>query len=102
MPSWILALLKYVPGISTVLDKITGASAKADEIRAQVELEEARAFRQGRYAPKYVLKYTLIGIFAVCCMCIMFGMFFPGVVDLEHPIDSIGRLGKALFSMGWD
>ncbi len=102
MPTWILAILKYVPGISTILDKMTGASAKADEIRAQVELEEARAFRSGRYAPKYVLKYALIGIFVLCCFCIMIGMFFPGTVDLEHPIDSIGKLGNALFSLGWD
>ncbi len=102
MPAWIVALLKYVPGISGILDKVTGSSAKADEIRAQVELEEAKAFRQGRYAPKYVLKYTVIGIFAICCFLIMFGMFFPGTVDLEHPIDSIERLGKVLMSLGWD
>ena len=102
MPTWILAALKYIPGIGTILDKMTGASAKADEIRAQVELEEAKAFRSGRYAPKYVLKYTLIGIFALFCFCIMFGMFFPGVVDLDHPIDSIGRLGNAILSLGWN
>ena len=102
MPAWILTILKYLPGVGSFFEKWLSNNAKAEELRAQVELEEAKAFQKGRYAPRYVLRYTLIGIFALCCLCIMFGMFFPGVVDLDHPIDSMGRLGKAIFSLGWD
>ena len=101
MPAWLLTLLKYVPGVTGILDKMTGgASSRAEELRAEAELEEAKAFAHGRYAPKYVLKYVCIAIFGLCALLVIVGMFFPGLVDMDHPLDSIERLANVILSLG--
>ena len=101
MPAWLLTLLKYVPGLTGILDKMTGGgSSRAEELRAEAELEEARAFRRGRYAPKYVLKYVCIAIFGLCALLIIVGMVHPGLVDLDRPLESIERLASVILSLG--
>ena len=59
-------LTKLLPFLAPLLDKLW-PSTRADELRAEVELEEARAFSRGRIAPRYLLKYVaviLLSLFA--------------------------------------
>ena len=94
-------IAKIIPALGGILGNVLGGtSEKADELRAQAELEEAKAFSRGRYAPRYVLKYTLILIFFLFCMVLFASMLFPFAVDLDHPLDTIERLAKTLFSLG--
>ena len=95
-------LTKLLPFLGKLFEGKLAIDNEAARIKAQVELEEAKAFKRGQYAPRYVLKYCLIGIFCIFCMLLMIGMFFPYAVDLNHPVETIGRLAKVLFSVGWD
>ena len=95
-------LSKILPFLGNILNGKIAVDNEAARIKAQVELEEAKAFKRGQYAPRYVLKYCLIAIFCVFCMLLMIGMFFPYAVDLNHPVETIERLAKVLFSVGWE
>lgn len=96
MFGWIKAL---VPALGSVIGNIFRDS-KAEEIKAQIELEEAQAFSRGRYAPRYILKYSLIAIFLIVALLCIVGAFFPNSVNLDHPVDTIERLGRIIFAIG--
>lgn len=96
MLAWLTKLLPFLTNIFASKAEVESEAAKT---RAKVELEEAKAFRQGRYAPRYVLKYCVIGIFVCFCILLMVGMFFPYAIDINHPLETIERLAKVLFSV---
>ena len=99
MLAWLTKLLPFLGNILTGKLEVDNEAAR---IKAQVELEEAKAFTRGKYAPRYVLKYCLIALFCMFCILLMVGVFFPYAVDLNHPVETIERLAKVLFSIGWD
>lgn len=81
--SWLLGLLKHLPDIGTLIEKFTTGSAEAAKIRAQVELEEARAFSKGRIAPRYWKQYAGVLIFLLFAFLLIVAVFFPGAIDGE-------------------
>lgn len=83
MPVWLLGLLKHLPGVGTLIDKFTTGNAEAEKIRAQVELEEARAFSKGRIAPRYWKQYAGVLIFLIFALLLVMAVFFPDVIDGE-------------------
>ena len=86
-----LAWLKNIPSILGSLVGLSG-SEKAEEIRAQVELEEARALQRGHLAPRYYggfIKWTLIAVGGIIAII---GLFFPEVVDLNNAMDVLKQV----------
>lgn len=81
MPVWLLGLLKHLPGVGALIDKFLGGNAEAEKIRAQVELEEAKAFTRGRIAPRYWKQYAGVFVFLLFACLVMVAVFFPGVID---------------------
>ena len=69
--------------IAPFIDKIFGKnSERALELKAQKELEELQAFKTGRITPRFMLFYALVGIFILFALLIIFGLFFPTIVNL--------------------
>lgn len=78
MPAWMLTLLKWLPGISGLLEKLTGGTARVEEIRAQTEQDDIRGFhRTGRISAAHAWKYAkvLIAVALAIAFCAM--LFFP-------------------------
>lgn len=78
MTGLIIKLLKYIPGLSAILEKLSPASSKADEIRAQTEQEDIRGFYStGRISAMHLWRYVkvLIVFLLACSFIAMF--FFP-------------------------
>lgn len=100
MPAWILAALKWVPGIGKVLDKVGAENSRVQEIKAQAELEEVRAFRQkGRVGPTLLMRYVTVCIFAVTALCIVVAAFVPGAISIDW--HSIVDAAKGLLPVAW-
>lgn len=68
--------------------------------QAQIEIEEARAFKKGKYSPKYVLKYCIIFLAFMFSVLFIIGLFFPKYIDLSHPLDTIGILLRIIPDLG--
>lgn len=78
MPAWMLKLLKWLPGVGGILDKLNGNAARIEEIRAETEQADIRGFhRTGRISAAHAWKYAkvLIAVALVFVFCAMF--FFP-------------------------
>lgn len=80
---WLTKALAFLPGIGKIFDKIAGHSEEAAKYRAQAHLEEAKAFRQGRLAPRYVRSYVWTAIISLVALTILFSIFFPDLVKFE-------------------
>ena len=76
-------ITRLLPFLGPLLEKITGkASEKAEELRAQAELEEIRAFKAGRISPRFLLRYSLVFIFSFFAALFLGALFFP---QLDKP-----------------
>lgn len=72
MPAWILKILKYLPGLGTLWDKMSGESAKVEEIKAETEQADIRGFhRTGRVSAAHAWKYAkvVIAMMIACSLC---------------------------------
>lgn len=78
--AWLPKLLQFVPFIGGLLEKLTESRGRAAELRAEAELEEARAFRKGRISPRYGMRYVLIGVFLLFAATVFLAVFFPSAV----------------------
>ena len=71
-------ITRLLPFLGPLLEKITGkASGKAEELRAQAELEEIRAFKQGRISPRFLHRYALVFFFSFFAALLLASLFFP-------------------------
>ena len=102
MTAWLLTLLKYVPGIGAILDKLGHASSKADEIRAQVELDDIKGFhRTGRVSAAHLWKYVMVAL--AFLLTVMFGVsaFFPEAAgNFRTVLGSLVETLETLFAVG--
>lgn len=96
MTALIKTIFSFLPAL---LDKILGKNTeRALELKAQKELEELRAFKSGRISPRFLLLYTLAGIFACAAILLLGSIFFPKLLqapDVSH-IREIIDMGAAL------
>ena len=72
-------LTKLLPFLAPLLDKLW-PSTRADELRAEVELEEARAFSRGRIAPRYLLKYVSVILLSLFGLLVLVDAIVPGLI----------------------
>lgn len=105
MWAWIPRLLRIVPVLGPLVgglfEKWTESRGRAAELRAEAELEEARAFRKGRISPRYGMRYVQIGVFLLFAAAVFLAVFFPSAMpgaDLSRLRDLIdmgeGMAGK--------
>lgn len=79
MPTWLLKILKWLPGLGGILDKLNGNAARIEEIRAETEQADIRGFhRTGRISAAHAWKYAkgIIAVALAFAFCVM--LFFPG------------------------
>ena len=71
-------ITRLLPFLGPLLEKITGKNnAKAEELRAQAELEEIRAFKAGRISPRFLYRYALVFIFVFFSALFLGSLFLP-------------------------
>ena len=102
MFAWITNILKYVPGVGAILEKITGESAKAEELRAQAELDDIKGFhRTGRVSASHLWKYAKVVLAIMIALTLCMSIFFPGAADnLGTMLSSFVDAVKQLFDVG--
>jgi hypothetical protein len=94
---WLTKLLPFLPSL---LEKVLpGQSARAEELKAEKELIEAKAFARGRISPKYCFYFLVVGVFAVYAVMGVVDAIFPGAVSLPFKAEllEIVKLGHELF-----
>ena len=75
-------LTKFLPFLGPLLEKLW-PSTRADELRAEAELEEARAFSRGRIAPRYLLGYALVILLTLFGLAVLVDAMVPGLIPGE-------------------
>lgn len=71
-------ITRLLPFLAPLLEKLTGKhNEKAEELRAQAELEELRAFKAGRISPRFLRNYALVFIFVFFAALFLCSLFFP-------------------------
>lgn len=80
-------LLKYIPGLGTILGGVSAENAEAEKIRAQAEADDLKGFhRTGRISAAHLWKYckVLIAVF----LAVVFG----AAVFVDGAADNIGSI----------
>lgn len=95
-----ISIIKTIVSLLTpFLDKFLGRnSEKAQELKAEKELEELRAFKDGRITPHLLLLYVLVGIFGIGALLAILSFFFPQWLktpDLTW-LNEILRMGEGI------
>lgn len=88
-------LTKLLPFLAPLLDKLW-PSTRADELRAEAELEEARAFSRGRIAPRYIAGYVASLLFLLFGIAVLIDSAYPDFL----PGSLLGAL-SSLVNDGW-
>lgn len=88
-------LTKLLPFLAPLLDKLW-PSTRADELRAEAELEEARAFSRGRIAPRYIAGYVASLLFLLFGIAVLIDSACPDFL----PGSPLGAL-SSLVNDGW-
>lgn len=88
-------LTKLLPFLAPLLDKLW-PSTRADELRAEAELEEARAFSRGRIAPRYIAGYVASLLFLLFGIATLIDSAYPDFL----PGSPLGAL-SSLVNDGW-
>ena len=89
-------LTKFLPFLGPLLEKLW-PSTRADELRAEAELEEARAFSRGRIAPRYLLGYALVILLTLFGLAVLVDAMVPGLIPGE-PLAAMKEVSLA----SWD
>lgn len=78
MIGWIVKLVKYIPGISAIIEKLGADSGKAAEIRAQTEQEDIRGFYStGRISAMHLWRYVKVLIAFLLALTFIAMFFLP-------------------------
>ena len=88
-------LTKVLPFLAPLLDKLW-PSTRADELRAEAELEEARAFSRGRIAPRHIAGYVASLLFLLFGIAVLIDSAYPDFL----PGSPLGAL-SSLVNDGW-
>lgn len=88
-------LTKVLPFLAPLLDKLW-PSTRADELRAEAELEVARAFSRGRIAPRYIAGYVASLLFLLFGIAVLIDSAYPDFL----PGSPLGAL-SSLVNDGW-
>lgn len=80
MWAWIPKLLSFVPLLGGLFEKWADNQSRAAELRAEKELVEAKAFKSGRIAPKYLMLYALVLVFVLFATAVFVAVFFPSAM----------------------
>ena len=72
------AVMGKIPFIGQLLAKLWTDNSKVAEIKAEEDLEETRAFAQGRLSPKFLLRYVIVVSFALFVLFFLARMVWPG------------------------
>lgn len=98
MLPWLAAIVKYLPGIGTILDKVTGASDEAERIKAEIEKEDIEGFyKTGRVSANHLWKYTKVGIAILLAIVFCSAIFYPPATEniaslLENFLSLVDKL----------
>lgn len=100
--SWLTKIAKYLPGIGTVIEKISGDSAKAEELRAQADLDDIKGFhRTGRVSASHLWKYTKVLLAILLALTFCIAVFYPPATDnLSSLLNGFTKAVKEIFSVG--
>jgi len=95
-------LTKILPWAKTVFTKIGSFSAKAEELEAEKELIEARAFAKGRISPKYLFQYFVVGAFGLLVVWMLAHAILPEYIGspyiaAEKIFDLAAKTFKTMF-----
>lgn len=88
-------LTRLLPFLAPLLDKFW-PSTRADELRAQAQLEEARAFSRGRIAPRYIAGYVASFLFFLFGVAVLIDSAYPDFLP-GSPLESL----SSLVNDGW-
>lgn len=99
MFGFLAGLVTKLPLLGPLIAKLWTDNSKVAEIKAEEDLEETRAFARGRYSPKYMLRYVLVGAFGLFVLFFLARLIWPGFAP-DMTMDNFERLmivaGKVL------
>ena len=87
------AVMGKIPFIGQLLAKLWTDNSKVAEIKAEEDLEETKAFAQGRLSPKFLLRYVIVVSFALFVMFFLARMIWPDFAP-GMTMDNFERLMK--------
>ena len=87
------AVMGKIPFIGQMLAKLWTDNSKVAEIKAEEDLEETKAFAQGRLSPKFLLRYVIVVSFALFVLFFLARMVWPGFAP-DMTMDNFERLMK--------
>ena len=87
------AVMGKIPFIGQLLAKLWTDNSKVAEIKAEEDLEETKAFAQGRLSPKFLLRYVIVVSFALFVLFFLARMVWPGFAP-DMTMDNFERLMK--------
>ena len=87
------AVMGKIPFIGQLLAKLWTDNSKVAEIKAEEDLEETKAFAQGRFSPKFLLRYVIVVSFALFVLFFLARMVWPDFAP-DMTMDNFERLMK--------
>ncbi|MDR0338731.1 MAG: hypothetical protein LBH65_00465 [Desulfovibrio sp.] len=99
--SWITTVIKLTPVIGslagTVIDKLWPDRSDARQKAHEIELEELRRFH---LPPKTLLRYVLVGMFALYALWIGIAAVFPHLPQPPWGLRDMLIMADTLFGLG--
>ena len=87
------AVMGKIPFIGQLLARLWTDNSKVAEIKAEEDLEETKAFAQGRLSPKFLLRYVIVVSFALFVLFFLARMVWPDFAP-DMTMDNFERLMK--------
>lgn len=87
------AVMGKIPFIGQLLATLWTDNSKVAEIKAEEDLEETKAFAQGRLSPKFLLRYVIVVSFALFVLFFLARMVWPDFAP-DMTMDNFERLMK--------
>ena len=97
-------LLKYLPGLGSILGKIGGESSRVQEIKAETEQADIKGFhRTGRISASHAWRYAKVFIAVLLAIVFCIKVLFPAVGisngDIMNLLSGLVDAFKTLFSV---